>query len=555
LLKARFPAALAMALGVGAVSIGAAMACWRWHWPAGTGFELVAHCAAMLAFFWAAVALLVHQANSRMKARSDTKDLIAVLDVATLVAALLVVIPITYAAVTEVLGRSPFLIDYNKPWLVDLWPTGLLDLGLVLGSVVVTWGRTRSRTLVTVCFWVLILAGVWFSLQIPSIMPVTTPHGQTYLAPAPWTQMLMFWATGVILAFALAESLYRSRRRRRAWPDHLSYLTESPEGWPGYDYSMALVGLVVLLFGLIHITRLGSTVSVVLAGGAILSLAHRRWNSNLGDLGLSLISVGIVSVPMRFPMEASQNAGALFAEIFNRALIGLAVATAFWHWLMQVWHQQLDDGRAWTTAGRLLGSARRTGYLCGATGVLVGFQLALWPLLPEVTILDHSAWRWSLGLAGNGLLVLALVYAVRSTRKTTLAWLTLWALGASGTFALTRLRPSPIGSFWSLCWPIVVALLSLVLLGTGWLTSHSKKWRPFVPPLLTGSLLLAPAAALVGTLLKDPIKTPVWTTPATLGVLAVVYLLGAFKPGPRWFLVLSVLAGSACIYSLSAASG
>jgi len=509
----------------------------------------------MLAFFWAAVGLVARQRHAPTQSRRVLKDLEAVLDVATLVAGLFVVIPMTYTAVTEALARSPFLIDYRKAWLVHLWPTGLLDIGLVLAGTLVVWGRTRSRPLITALFWLLILAGFWLSLQIPSVMHVTTPHGRTYPVPAPWTQALIAWTTGVILAFALAENFYRRWRRVRAWPDHLAYLTETPQGWPGFDYSVAIMGLVVLLLGLVHITWAGSTLSVGLAGSSVLALAHRRWNSNLGDLGLALISVGIVSLPLRLPLDAYAPTGEVFAEIFNRALIGLAVATAFWHWLMRVWTQQLDGRRAWTTAGRLVASARRTGYLCGATGVLVGFHLALWPALPAVATLDNSPWRWGWGLTGEGLLVLALLYATRSTRKTTLAWLTLWALGATATFILVRLAPTQVGSFWRLCWPIVVAILGLVLLPASWITRHSKTWRPFTLPLLLSGVVLAPAAAGMGAILADRVTTPAWMPPATLSVLTAVYLLAAFNPGPRWFLTLSVLTGGACVYYLAGPGG
>lgn len=550
--KARFPAAVLYSLVVGGISVGLFAACWNLHWPTRPGFELLTHCMAGLALGWAIVAMITRRRHPVASPESPPHDFEAVVDVATLVASLFVVIIMTYTATTEALVRSPFLIDYERGWHVHIWPTGLLNVGMVLTATLLAWKRTGSGSLATASFWLFILAGFWLSLQFPATRYVTTVSGAVYPAAGPWPLVLLVWSAGTVAVWSAVESLTFRRRRARAWPYHLERLLETPRGWPGLDESAAIMGLAVLLLSIIHIVSAWSALSVLVAGIAILALAGRRWNANLGDLGLGLFSVGIVSLPLQWPLGEDLTSNQRFAEIFNRALLGLAFATFFWHWLARFWDQQLDHGRAWTTAGRLLACAQRTGYLCGATGLLVGAHLAIWPLMPQVTEPDNHLWRWVLGLFALLMLTGALVHSARVARKTTLAWLSVWAVAVAVTFVLARLAPTPVGGFWRLCWPVVVAMVGLVGLPLSWLANRHRGWRPFVPPLFLTSILLAPLAAIIGVTLSDQFRTLPWVPPAVFAVLAAVYLLASLNPGPRRFLILSVVTGGACFYYLSA---
>ena len=56
-------------------------------------------------------------------------------------------------------------------------------------------------------------------------------------------------------------------------------------------------------------------------------------------------------VPGGHPQAASLEAR--FPARFNTIIIGLTVMMWVWIWLYGVWHQQLDDGVAWTTAGHM----------------------------------------------------------------------------------------------------------------------------------------------------------------------------------------------------------
>jgi len=554
LLTARFPVAVLYSLCVAGISVGLFMVCWSLGWPTTRRFELLTHCMAAVAITWALVILVVRRWWADFAAGRKGSDFEAVADVATLVASLFVGIGMTYAATTEALVRSPFLIDYERQWHVHIWPTGLLDIALVLGASALGWYRTRQGALVTAMFWLCVLAGFWLSLLFPATRYVTTVHGATYPAAAPWPLVLMIWSAVLIAVGVAAESLWFRRRRARAWPDHLERLLETPAGWPGFDESVAVVGLVVMLLGILHVVSAWSALSVLLAGSATLALAGRRWNANLGDLGFGLLSVGIVALPLLWPLGSQETSDQRFAEIFNRALLGLAMATFTWHSLARVWDQQLDHGRPWTTAGRLIPCALRTGYLCGATGLLVGAHLAVWPFMPQVTTPDNHPWRWMLGLSGELLLAGALVYSARLTRKNTLAWLSLLAVAATAAFVLVRLAPTPVGGFWRLCWPVVVAMLGLVVLPVSWLVDRRRSWRPFVMPLLVTSVLLAPLAAIVGVTLADRLRTLPWVPPAVFAVLTAVYVLASLHPGPRRYLILSAVSGGACLYHLSSLS-
>jgi len=250
--------------------------------------------------------------------------------------------------------------------------------------------------------------------------------------------------------------------------------------------------------------------------------------------------------------EAQAGRAQFFASVFNRAVLALAVMTGFWHWLAGVWKQQLDNGQSWTTAGRLIRPSERVGYLVGATGVLVALHLAFWPRLPYVDITDASTSRWVWGLLANGLLILALTAAARRTGKSTLAWLALFALGTCSVFVLIRSAGSAIHTGFVQYWPLVLAALAgIALLSTAPLL-RSRTWRPFFEPTYLVGILILPVAAIGGTTIPE-IRLqamPTWVPTATFGLLAGVYGLAAWIPGPRRFLLLAAVCLAGCLWNV-----
>ena len=352
----------------------------------------------------------------------------------------------------------------------------------------------------------------------------------------------MVWGALVVGGFSALEGLAYRHRRARAWPDALEDLTAPPPPWPGFHYSVGIIGVGILVLTCVHIATIWATASAFLAGGALLAMVGRRWDESLADLGVGLVSIGIASLPLVVLGSSEVPTWLWFANLFNALVVGLAVATALWHWLAGVWDQQLDDGRPWTTAGRLIRNARRVGYLCGATGVLVSLQLAFWPRFPKVEGLDDATSRWFWGLGADLLLILTLTYAARRTRKATLAWLAVFAVASLASFVLIRLGDHPLPQWWNRHWPLAMVVLAGIGLHLAVTAYRRARWRPFGEPLLLFGVLIGPAAGLAGATLAQLQNMSPWVPAATFAALACVYILAAVRPGPRAYLI----AAAAC---------
>jgi len=550
----RIPVGLTLSMFVAAISLGLIVTCWNLAWPCPPGLQLIVHSSAALCLSWAFVSLLLNQVKPNLRASQLGHDLEAVLQIAMIVTGLLAIIFVVYAATTEVLYRilrPPDPFDYHAPWHIEIWRSGFVDLGLVAGAVVIGWGRTRQTQLITICFWILALAGLWLSLQIPDLQTIRTPTGRSYLDTTRWAIPFVAWNAFLIAALTLAEGIRNHIRRVRAWPDTLWKLTARPPAWPGFLYSVGIIAVLLLLLGCVHIVSPWITVSTVVAGGSILVLVNRRWEANLGEIAIGLVTLGLVSLTLNIvprPMEPSPE---YFAWLFNRTLFGLAAATWLWHWLADVWHQQLDHGQPWTTTGRLIRIVQRIGYLCGVTGVLVSLHLSFWPRFPVVNILDNTVPRWIGGLSANGLLILALISAACRTKKPTLAWLVLFAGTSTFAFTMIRLGDSSVVQWWVLHWPIVMPAIAALFLLLKAMIRKSDRWRPFAEPLFLSAVVVAPIAGAAGVLLTgDLARMPLWIAPVVFGSLAGVYLLAARLPGPRHFLALAATCAALAVWHL-----
>ena len=155
------------------------------------------------------------------------------------------------------------------------------------------------------------------------------------------------------------------------------------------------------------------------------------------------------------------------------------------------------------------------------------------------------------GLSANGLLVFALVYATRRTKKSTLAWLTLFAIASTAAFTLIRLGDAAIVQWWLLHWPIVMPPLAAVFLVLTAAAQKSERWRPFAEPLRLSAVVVAPIAGAAGVLLTgEPAMMPPWIPTGAFGSLAGVYLLAAVLCGPRSFLVPAALCAVLAVWHL-----
>ncbi|GMV97981.1 MAG: hypothetical protein HRF43_10800 [Phycisphaerae bacterium] len=463
---------------------------------------------------------------------------------AAAIAGLLAFLLMVFQAVFETVARTTSFSFGSTP-RAQLWATGRLDLCAICVSVILLWLATRDRQMVTVLFWILIFAGLWEALLIPPYER-REAGGYVHEVATAWSSLFLIGSAGLVVIFTAAGGMLESRRRARAWPGELWKLAEPLPAWPGFRYSAGVVGVLVLILGCVHLARPMTPAAALAAGAAMLALAHRRWEENLADVGLGLLTLGVASlVALWRPTPRSESD--FFVEVFNRVLVGLALMTAFWHWLSGVWLQQLDGGRAWTTAGRLLRPARRVGFLAGAAGLLVSMHLAIWPLLPYSAPV-HSAWQWSWGMGGNILLIAALAYSALQTGKTTLAWLAVMACASSAAYVMSRNTGSAPMNVWGRLWPMIMPLLAGALLLLAAAVHRSRRWAPFWEPLYLSGLLILPMAAITGVSLVEQWPLPGWVPAATFAGLTGVYGLAAWRPGPRGFLIVAGICAAVAIY-------
>ncbi len=359
----------------------------------------------------------------------------------------------------------------------------------------------------------------------------------------------------IVTGFVVVTGLAHRRRRLRAWPDALHVLAEPPRDGPALRYGIGVLSAVILLAGCAQIVLPWTAPAAILAGTSALVLARREWNESLADVGLALITLGVTSlVVICFPALPTWWTALAWAEVFNRILLGLAVMAGLWYWLTGVWRQQLDNGRAWTTTGRLIRTSERVGYFVAALAVLISYHLAFWPSLPYGSI-DDDTWRWGWGLAANGLLILILLWITLTTRKSTVGWLFMLAVFASLMFVVMRTPHDFPGRIWALYWPVVLAVMSSVLIVLAGLLARTERGQALFEPVYMAGVVIAPLTAIAGILYRDPQIIPRWTPTLTFAGLLVSYLLAALLVGPRTFVAVSVLCAGLCVWRLQDATG
>lgn len=153
------------------------------------------------------------------------------------------------------------------------------------------------------------------------------------------------------LALVLVSVLSDWQLRRRVWHTATERLVEPP---PRRPYTSALAIVFAVIVGLAAVplaTMTLAPLAVFLAALATLTVGHRRRSSAIGEFGLMLVGQCLVLLPVAWlwwwPV---------------RELLGFVLAGAYLLWLSRFWHQQLDRGRPWTTAGRLIPYARQLSY-------------------------------------------------------------------------------------------------------------------------------------------------------------------------------------------------
>lgn len=173
------------------------------------------------------------------------------------------------------------------------------------------------------------------------------------------TVVLLLAGAGA-LATVLAAVLGDWRRRAKAWQAQTGQLTDPPPRYRRFFGAVVAACALVGIGGVLFADAAATPVAVVLAAFAVFTVGH-RWRSNaVGELGLVLTAEGIVTASVAW-LPASPAC----------RLLGWTIAGMYLAWLAGFWSQQLDQGRPWTTAGRLIPAARHLSYAA------VGGQLIL----------------------------------------------------------------------------------------------------------------------------------------------------------------------------------
>lgn len=555
---ARIPAGLTYAMIVAAFSLGVVTTCWNFSWPLDRGPALIAHACAWLCLVWTLAAYLTAQARGDALKPGRTQDLIDVLYMGGVVTGLVTVLIMLFAAVTEIIFRTVWF-RFEHTLQLEIWPSGFFDLAAIACALIVGWRRARNQELVTALFWVLILASAWLSFQIPATRPVTA-EGVQPVRLTDWAGVFMLLAAGVTALFTIVAGIRRRRHRQRAWPDALWLLTEPPAPWPGFHYSAGIVSVAVLLLGCPHLLLPWTGLAAIMAGVSVLTLAHRHWNENLADAGLALITLAVTSlVTLPFGRPDAWTPVA-WASLFNQVLLGLALMTGVWYWLSKVWEQQLNEGEAWTTTGRLVRTSQRVGYLVGSFAVLVSLHLSFWPRFPAVLDLDASPGRWAWALSANVILILMLTFAARRTRRATVGWLVLFTVASVGMFAVVRTPHAWLGKTWTQHWQMILAIVACLMILLARLVSSRPNWQAFWEPAYLTGIFVAPMASIAGLVAaqSSPFQSMTILPPLptlTFAWLGLAYLLAAVMLGPRQFYTVAALCAIVSIWSLRRVSG
>lgn len=568
MLHRRHPAT-GWSLGTAGVTVAATLsAIWQqWPWAAVSGRPILTELASLsivlgvLAAAWSLLAWRLRRFDARRR-RCGRPPIAPILAAWALGCGLVAVAVNTYV----MLGLTvPRLLDGGRPVqaipLTVVWSIIFLLVAILFQAL--DGLRPRQPAAVLILTALLVWAT---SLLIPTATGVHRFVVTTLLPGQPiwwtWTLHLQLGLGLLLLIAALIQETQYRRRRAAAWPDRLDDLLAPYSRWPGFVQSEAVIAAAVLLLGVFQIVRpgppawpaaVGNFAASTMAGVTCMFMTYRRWSANTTGLAIALLTLASVALACAVPEFFHQRRATLpYAErlpvLYNAALFALAIMIAWWSWLARFWNQQLLDGVAWTTTGRMIPYAQRAAFLLTAVAVLAAFQMALWPrrVLPGVE--DDSPARIAAGTAA--VLVLALITARNARRldSSANAAFSLSFLAAALLLLYIRLPSSAWKGWISQHDAVAYAGLALPILATAVILKETR-WRCFAAPLWWLAVAILPAAALMEV--RSPERPAAdWIRPATFGLLTLVFLVAGSRRHRRSILVLAAVCLLESILSL-----
>lgn len=361
-----------------------------------------------------------------------------------LVATILLTVRILQIGV-EVVQHYPTRFMESVPFSAS----GVLTSVFVFAACGVRVLLGRDGRLVVPLFWLAVLSAGWVGAS-PVALETNSAGGFER------TSVTVFLLGGVSAVLVVTVALGGVVSRRRLW----RYVRENPDALAesqGYAPGLAIscicvalaVGFLVMFHLLVPVRTSGSyrvtllVTAVCAAGGALscFALCGREWASGLGDAGFGLSTLAVAAGTSLFVPSHPEPLVDRYPQLFNAMIVGFAIATAWWTWLSQVWYQQLDKGKAWTTAGRLIPHAKRFAFFSAALAFLSGMMMALWPRLPGISTMDHSYGRIAAGFSANLFLLLVMLWSSRRLRRVTFHLLTFLVIVSGAAFMVIRMLP------------------------------------------------------------------------------------------------------------------
>lgn len=441
------------------VSATVAASGWKFGCNSVGTVQLIAFVTSVLSLLWAVFAFAVQRLGSHAASDAPPDRVDAVptpVCVARFAALLFAVVPAVIESVIVVMRMVYVGVDltygsatYTVPWY-GFGEEGVWSLCALFLSSVVSYVATRDRRLFTCSVWVIFILILWTVMLKPTFRFTLTGT----LERSGTTALLAFG-----LAFASLSAVVLSGRigYRQRWaaaaraPQQLA--TPRPD-WPGMGQTVLCVSVFLLMLftwhlavpvamwpGAYRVTTLVLVIAGIMAASAALTQTARTWNAPVADAAIALLSLTLCATVLTLIPESPALLAERYPQLFGGLIIGFAAASVLCGWLADVWRQQLDDGVAWTPAGRLIPHMRRFVFLNVALGVLVGALMAGWPRLRGIATLDDTLPSMLAGMSAMLLLLLASLRAARYARRASYYILTMLAGSVLAGYVVIRMIP------------------------------------------------------------------------------------------------------------------
>jgi len=344
--------------------------------------------------------------------------------------------------------------EFLRSRVIALDSAGHWYLGAVWLSCMVSLLSTRDRRLFTCLMWIVLAMVLWVILSKPVFEPSSVGGLRR-------TGLLMWMMVGGALTVwsAVVMARWRNRRLRWQWANtHPDRLIDRCWDWPGLGSSVAAMNLLLIMltcfllvvpvsvpenaggFSFLLISAAG-----MLAAAAGFLLLTDGWNRLLAESAMGLVSFAIAALATTALPSYSANLSARYPSLFCALMIGFGLATVLWCWLQGVWEQQLECGRAWTVAGRMIPLTRRFAFFNIGFALALGSLLAVWPRLRGVAASDDTMQSMALGLGANLSVLLITLWVARKTPGATFYLLAILAALSCLGFVLVRALPFSTG--------------------------------------------------------------------------------------------------------------